>query len=82
MKSNVQNSHFSYENSDQQKMVVDIQGSGNSNQCIYTDPQLHSVKKEFGRADRGKVGIDKFFSTHKCNFICQELGLPVRSSMI
>jgi len=71
-------SHFSYEESEQQKMVVDIQGTGTSTICMYTDPQLHSVEKEFGRADRGTVGIDKFFSTHKCNFICQELNLPQR----
>ena len=56
-------------------MVVDIQGSGNLNTCMYTDPQLHSVEKDFGRADRGSSGFDKFFSSHKCNFICRELGL-------
>jgi len=75
-------SHFSYEKSKQQEMVVDIQGSGNSNTCFYTDPQLHSVKKEFGRADRGMVGIRKFFATHKCGFICRELGLPNRSDLM
>jgi len=55
-------------------MVVDIQGSG----CVYTDPQLHSTEKKFGRADRGTTGFDKFFQTHKCNFICLELGLAQR----
>ena len=55
-------------------MVVDIQGSG----YTYTDPQLHSIEREFGRADRGTVGFDKFFATHKCNHICRELGLAAR----
>ncbi|KAL7549164.1 hypothetical protein ACHAWF_012437, partial [Thalassiosira exigua] len=41
-------SHFTYEKSQHQEMVVDIQGSG----YVYTDPQIHSAKKEFGRADR------------------------------
>ena len=65
--------------------MVDIQGSQHvSNKgniyISYTDPQLHSVEKCFGRADRGKIGFDKFFSTHKCNFICKELGLKLRTS--
>lgn len=83
-------SHFSYEHSNQQQMVVDIQGSSTAERksmfesssvdvCAWTDPQIHSTDKVFGRADRGKVGFDKFFLTHKCNFICQELGLPRRS---
>ncbi len=32
-------SHFSYEASDHQLIIVDIQGVGD----IYTDPQIHSV---------------------------------------
>jgi len=52
-------------------MVVDIQGADFS----YTDPQLHSVAKEFGRADRGDSGIRDFFKTHKCNDICRKHGL-------
>lgn len=51
--------------------MVDIQGSD----YIYTDPQLHSVDKSYGRADRGEVGIEKFFATHKCNDVCRHLGL-------
>ena len=54
--------------------MVDIQGSGHS----YTDPQLHSKPKEFGRADRGTVGFKDFFKTHKCNFICRGLELKNR----
>lgn len=56
-------------------MVVDIQGSG----YIYTDPQVHSMSREFGRADRGTSGFKDFFKTHKCNFICKGLNLKDRS---
>ncbi|CAB9524585.1 Myosin heavy chain kinase [Seminavis robusta] len=69
-------SHFSYEESDESEMVVDIQGSG----YTYTDPQLHSQSKEYGRADRGKNGFTDFFRTHKCNFICAALHLKDRSA--
>ena len=76
-------SHFTYESSNQQKMVVDIQGASIgsiSSMCMYTDPQIHSVEKAFGRADRGINGFKSFFRTHKCNHLCRELGLPTRSS--
>jgi Alpha-kinase family len=69
------NSHFSYECSKKEELVVDIQGSG----FEFTDPQLHSKDKQFGRADRGESGFQDFFRTHKCNYICQELGLKDRS---
>lgn len=69
-------SHFSYEHSNQNEMVVDIQGSG----YAYTDPQLHSKKKEYGRADRGESGFKDFFRTHKCNHICIALGLQKREN--
>jgi hypothetical protein len=29
----------------------------------YTDPQIHSEEKEFGRADRGTVGFARHFSS-------------------
>mmetsp|Transcript_6504 Transcript_6504/g.13578 ORF Transcript_6504/g.13578 Transcript_6504/m.13578 type:complete len:354 (-) Transcript_6504:1128-2189(-) len=70
-------SHFSYEHSGQNEMVVDIQGSG----FTYTDPQLHSKEKLYGRADRGTSGFDDFFKTHRCNCICEALGLQKRSSV-
>ena len=70
-------SHFSFEHSKQKEMVVDIQGSG----FTYTDPQLHSQDKEYGRADRGNSGFNDFFKTHKCNGICKELCLQHRSTI-
>ena len=58
-------------------MVVDIQGS----EYTYTDPQLHSKNKEYGRADRGDSGFKDFFKTHRCNLMCQRLCLTNRSGV-
>lgn len=73
-------SHFTYESSEQMEMVVDIQGSADTKlRC--TDPQLHSVEKKYGRADRGNSGFKDFFKTHKCSFVCKRLKLINRSMM-
>jgi len=70
-------SHFTYEASGHRFIVVDIQGVND----YYTDPQIHTVdRKGFGLGNLGQDGINKFLETHKCNPICQFLGLPpVRS---
>lgn len=66
-------SHFSYEASSRQLIIVDIQGVGD----YYTDPQIHSIGSQgFGLGNLGEAGIQKFLSSHKCNSICQYLGLP------
>lgn len=67
-------SHFTYEQSKQKEMVVDIQGVG----FAYTDPQLHSVSLSYGRADRGTRGFNDFFKTHKCNDYCRAMKLTSR----
>merc|ERR1711865_96616 len=71
-------SHFSYEASQRQEMVVDIQGC----EYTYTDPQIHSRSKEFGRADRACRGMEDFFKTHQCNFLCTAMQFPNRSTTI
>jgi len=67
-------SHFTYDETEGKEMVVDIQGVGHK----YTDPQLHSTEKKYGRADLGQQGIDRFFTSHKCNVCCKVLGLVKR----
>lgn len=67
-------SHFTFEETGGKEMVVDIQGVGHK----YTDPQLHSVEKKYGRADLGERGIDKFFESHVCNVCCKAIGLAKR----
>lgn len=74
-------SHFTYEASDKQLIVVDIQGVSD----IYTDPQIHTLDEHiFGKGNLGKKGIDVFLQTHQCNSICRYLKLtPIhpKSSM-
>ena len=68
-------SHFTYQESGCNEIVVDIQGCG----TMWTDPCLHSKQCQYGRTDCGTNGISKFFKTHKCNFWCQLLDLkPVQ----
>ena len=68
-------SHFTYQASGCNEIVVNIQGCGTR----WTDPCLHSKKCKYGRTDCGTNGISKFFETHKCNFWCVFLKLnPVK----
>jgi len=56
-------SHFTYEASQRQLLIVDIQGVADQ----YTDPQIHAVyEKGFGLGNLGELGIQKFFETHQC----------------
>jgi len=65
-------SHFTYVASNGEHLVTDIQGVGD----MYTDPQIHSWDGQgFGDGNYGRYGIEKFFSTHYCNSMCQYLGL-------
>mmetsp|Transcript_102514 Transcript_102514/g.187322 ORF Transcript_102514/g.187322 Transcript_102514/m.187322 type:complete len:894 (+) Transcript_102514:139-2820(+) len=81
-------SHFSFELTQGDMMVVDIQGV-----CIrrskkkdvrhgkwpffllLSDPQVLSSHKNFGAGDLGVDGMRSFFRTHRCNSICCALGL-------
>jgi len=67
-------SHFTYEVSNHEILVCDIQGVGD----CYTDPQVHSVfgGLGFGKGDRGAEGIEDFLSSHQCNKVCEYLKLP------
>ncbi|CAH0478057.1 unnamed protein product [Peronospora belbahrii] len=67
-------SHFTYEASGQQIIVVDIQGVGDH----YTDPQIHSRRgKEFGKGNLALRGFARFLGSHRCNPICRYLKLPL-----
>ena len=54
-------------------MITCIQGVGD----VWTDPQFHTGYKtdEFGKGNLEQMGIDGFFKSHKCNSICEFLGI-------
>ncbi|KAN0029227.1 hypothetical protein ACTFIV_011106 [Dictyostelium citrinum] len=66
-------SHFTYECTTHEMVVVDIQGVDD----IYTDPQVHTKDgKGYGEGNLGQKGIEKFLISHKCSPICLQFGLP------
>ncbi|KAG7397189.1 hypothetical protein PHYBOEH_001128 [Phytophthora boehmeriae] len=71
-------SHFTWEKTLGQLMVVDLQGVGS----IFTDPQIHSLADDqFGCGNLSNAGMKAFFASHECNSVCKELGFrPLRRS--
>ena len=80
-------SHFTYYSTNGRMLVCDIQGVHNNvDGFLLTDPVLHEIshgwaassgkrRHKNGATDKGKEGIDMFFSTHVCNPVCAVLGL-------
>ena len=82
-------SHFTFEKSGGQIIVVDLQGVLGYNkrggrEFAFTDPAIHSSRSMvigeggFGRTDRHEKGIKAFFSTHQCTDACRLFGLRER----
>eukprot|EP00026_Physarum_polycephalum_P003354 Phypoly_transcript_03364.p1 GENE.Phypoly_transcript_03364~~Phypoly_transcript_03364.p1 ORF type:complete len:592 (+),score=116.89 Phypoly_transcript_03364:400-2175(+) len=71
-------SHFSLVHSNQELVIIDIQGVND----FYTDPQIHTKSgKGFGEGNLGKDGIYQFVKSHQCNPLCTYLKLePLNSS--
>jgi hypothetical protein len=80
-------SHFSYEYSNKELMILDIQGSGYS---LY-DPEISTSKREvdyskssnvgdeayFCAGNLSIVGINEFKKQHICNTFCEMMELSV-----
>ena len=65
-------SHFSWQFTKGYLMIVDLQGPYG----VFTDPQIHCLDfTKFGAGNFGKLGMIRFFLTHKCNKFCKALGL-------
>lgn len=69
-------SHFTYEASGREMLIVDIQGVADH----YTDPQIHTRSgKEFGKGNLAVRGFERFLESHRCNPICRYLKLPLNN---
>jgi len=67
--------HFTFQCSLEQKLVLDVQGCGN----IFTDPQIctreNPAPVEYGAGNMGESAIQLFFANHVCNQVCKVLQL-------
>ena len=78
-------SHFSYIHSGRKALVCDLQGvyeeaARPGPRFDLTDPVIHysssrGRSRVYGRTDRGRAGIHRFFETHCCNDLCRLLRL-------
>jgi len=71
-------SHWTYHVSNHQLIVVDCQGCFDAarNAFVLTDPAVHSTDLgAYGGTNMGTMGIERFFSTHRCNDVCRALDL-------
>ena len=78
--------HWTHERSRGLLMVTDLQGvrvvneDGENVFCL-CDPAIHCTDvMRFTRTNLGAEGFKLFFDTHKCNDVCQKLGLAVGSA--
>ncbi|KAK7233413.1 hypothetical protein SO694_00105014 [Aureococcus anophagefferens] len=69
-------SHYTYEATSGQEIVLGLRGEAARFVC----PRIHSIRRRFGKNDRGAAAAHAFFQKHTCNSFCAFLGLRQRSS--
>ena len=74
-------SHWTFVVTDNYLLVLDLQGVDRENKYILTDPSIHRQDPKFGNTNFGKVGMEQFLKTHKCNDICAAMRLPKNKYM-
>ena len=67
-------SHFTFDHSNGNALLTDIQGVRTMFGYKFTDPAIHTPSGKSG-SNLGLDGINDFFKNHKCNSICVALGL-------
>lgn len=79
-------SHWSWVHTKGEMLLCDLQGHRGrpgGPKCngvevyyyLFTDPVVMTPTGRFGCADLGREGIETFFQHHKCNSLCESLGL-------
>ena len=71
-------SHFSYDVTNGQSLLCDLQGAVYRDGVVLTDPAILSVSGKFGPTDLGEKGISTFFGHHVCNEYCRSNWLQPR----
>ncbi|KAK3386700.1 hypothetical protein B0H63DRAFT_391816 [Podospora didyma] len=76
-------SHFTFERSKGEFLVVDLQGSATNG--LLTDPAIQTRdpnRFKLSSTNLGGAGIKFFFATHKCNRVCYQLEFASNRDMI
>ena len=70
-------SHYSWIKSGKSLLICDLQGVSSQGKVVLSDPAIHHKGRggKYGATDRGLVGIEAFFKTHRCNDMCKSLRL-------
>lgn len=76
--------HWTHFHTKRDKMVCDLQGElvvdGGIPMFLMTDPAVHTKYRHRGcdKTNRGEEGMNNFFLSHRCNPLCEILGLKPR----
>ena len=73
-------SHYSWVVSGRSLVICDLQGIElGTSRVTLTDPAIHSTSGgTYGHTDLGNPGMQSFFKTHVCGWVCTEMGLTTQ----